>query len=303
MLPWPRAFETSSQEAASRRQMGRDVLAGNEHPCFMCHPLWSYGRGYSDCFDFIALPSYQKFMMKPCFDLVMSKERSLEVVSGVLKTPETWKSWDKGTLEWARDTGSSVLSGNCATTPTSLGNYAHIDFPNGPDGEVQSLKLKAQTNASQDAHLFFGTIYTVPNGLQSLGLELVIDAFEGTKSTLRWGIQGEEIAEFRGRILEHGQWTSLWVPWLWKFSACCCDFFWFFFGWNNGHFASVQLFRRPNFCYLRPIFIDVPGGHQEFRRGPSGSWWVWKRISGHRSGHHWDLWPDAWKDLCRFPGS
>lgn len=120
----------------------------------------------------------------------------------------------QGTLEWARDTGSSVVSGNCATTPTSLGNYAHIDFPNGPDGEVQSLKLKAQTNASQDAHLFFGTIYTVPNGLQSLGLELVIDAFEGTKSILRWGIQGEEIAEFRGRILEHGQWTSLWVPWL-----------------------------------------------------------------------------------------
>ena len=98
MLPWPRAFETSSQEAASRRQMGRDVLAGNEHPCFMCHPLWSYGRGYSDCFDFIALPSCQKFMMKPCFDLVMSKERSLEVVSGVLKTPKTWKSWDKARL-------------------------------------------------------------------------------------------------------------------------------------------------------------------------------------------------------------
>lgn len=120
----------------------------------------------------------------------------------------------QGTLEWARDTGSSVVSGNCATTPTSLGNYAHIDFPNGPAGEVQSLKLKAQTNASQDAHLFFGTIYTVPNGLQSLGLELVIDAFEGTKSILRWGIQGEEIAEFRGRILERGQWTSLWVPWL-----------------------------------------------------------------------------------------
>lgn len=117
----------------------------------------------------------------------------------------------QGTLEWARDTGSSVVSGNCATTPTSLGNYAHIDFPNGPAGEVQSLKLKAQTNASQDAHLFFGTIYTVPNGLQSLGLELVIDAFEGTKSILRWGIQGEEIAEFRGRILERGQWTSLWV--------------------------------------------------------------------------------------------
>ena len=79
------------------------------------------------------------------------------------------ESMRQGTLKWARDTGSSVVSGNCATTPTSLGNYAHVDFPKTETTSESHLKLKLETNALVDAHIFVGTIYTVPDGLQSMG--------------------------------------------------------------------------------------------------------------------------------------
>lgn len=127
----------------------------------------------------------------------------------------------EGTLKWAVDTGGFLVAGNCASVPvTTLGNYGHVDFPREtvPVSSRQSLTLKAQTNARLNAHLFVGTIFVVPDHIQAIGLEFVIDLTEDgglTRSVLRWGMQGEELAFYDGRILADGnQWSSFWVTWL-----------------------------------------------------------------------------------------
>lgn len=123
----------------------------------------------------------------------------------------------EGTLKWAVDTGGFLVSGNCASVPvTTLGNYGHVDFPTESIPMSKSLTLKAQTNARHNAHLFVGTIFVVPDHIQAIGLEFVIDERTEngiTRSVLRWGMQGEELAFYDGRILAD-QWSSFWVTWL-----------------------------------------------------------------------------------------
>eukprot|EP00434_Breviolum_minutum_P018730 symbB.v1.2.016530.t1/scaffold1257.1/size128495/9 len=126
------------------------------------------------------------------------------------------ESMNHGTLRWAMDRGLSVITGNCCTMATSLGNYARGEFPKqkmedtaATSAASRTLRVKVETNAAMDAYIFIGEIFPISHALQSLGLEFVIDAM-GKRSMMRWGMQGEEIASYEGRLLT-GQWSKFWV--------------------------------------------------------------------------------------------
>ena len=130
------------------------------------------------------------------------------------------ESMNHGTLRWAMDRGLSVITGNCCTMATSLGNYARGEFPKqkmedtaATSAASRTLRVKVETNAAVDAYIFIGEIFPISHALQSLGLEFVIDAM-GKRSMMRWGMQGEEIASYEGRLLT-GQWSKFWVSQLW----------------------------------------------------------------------------------------
>lgn len=74
----------------------------------------------------------------------------------------------QGTLQWAMNSGASVVSGNCATMPTSLGHYADVELP----AMGSNLLLKAETNADVDAHLFIGKIVPILDGIFAVGFLL-----------------------------------------------------------------------------------------------------------------------------------
>ncbi|CAE7662548.1 ANTR1 [Symbiodinium pilosum] len=109
-----------------------------------------------------------------------------------------------GTFRWAMSVGATIVSQNCATMPTSHGNYADVEFAGW--NRSDELTLVAETDASQDAHVFIGKITPVTDALYAVGLEVVVDAFNKSRTVLRWGmgIRGDELASYDGSVLQVG---------------------------------------------------------------------------------------------------
>ncbi|CAJ1352582.1 unnamed protein product [Effrenium voratum] len=119
---------------------------------------------------------------------------------------EDLESMQQGTLRWAMTAGASVVAGSCATLPTASGHYVRAELPALSDSS--QLTVTAETNATEDAHLFIGKITTVPDHIHAMG---VVDTFQSSRTVLRWGMRGEELASHQGRVLQEGAWSKFWM--------------------------------------------------------------------------------------------
>ena len=148
--------------------------------------------------------------LPPASDAFYTRSEQDEDLGGGFWGSEDQKDLDemlKGTFSWAKTSGASVVSGTCATMPTVDGHYTHVQVP----VPNRTFRVLAETNATLDAHLFFGHIMTLGSELYSVGLELAIDAFNKSQTLLRWGMQGPELGSYVGQVLENEGWSEVWV--------------------------------------------------------------------------------------------
>ena len=148
--------------------------------------------------------------LPPADDAFYARSEQSEDLGGGFWGSEDQKDLDQmmtGTFAWAKTSGASVVSGHCATMPTVDGHYTHVQVP----VPTRSFRVTAETNATVDAHMFFGHIMTIGNELYSVGLELAIDAYNKSSTLLRWGMQGPELGSYMGPVLENEGWSEIWV--------------------------------------------------------------------------------------------